>query len=774
MKNKFFFRLTIGLLLLVQIWFSWVSLQAPYLGINLKQDDVGNWKIKELEVDSASLKLNVQVNDTVLLINGQPAGMHFTVEKWQSIEQAESITVSRYGSNIEVDASNVSAAPSTDIFPLIGEVLSLLFAALLYIKPRYSPSSRFLSLVFVNIGFIFASLTASQRGDTLGKLLISSLMIALPVVFLHFLIVFLKERAGVHYFSKLIKYLYVMTALSFVVRIPFFYVPSIWSSFYFYSTNMVLILFLLGLALNFTFLSYLYIKYRKEGSYLTVIIKTVWVALAVSFFPFAFLSFVPMLFLGYEWVSSLYTSWFVLFFPISFAYLIISKQLYDIDIVLRRIVFTIILSIIPSAAITALNVLIFRADVSVKPLLFSFIFTSAIISTVLYSLEYFTTKLEKTMFPRKYHLQNALKNIATNLRSITSFQELKDIILIDVVHTLQVFGAAIVFKYNDRVETVMAGDILPGEVERLVAAQVWDHPSYSCLEINHHEEYTSYLIITRKRTNTLLVAEEIQWINLIISYLAVSLENLHLIGKLNVRLQRLASQIPNEQTAQDIMWFRKLMFELQETERKRIATDLHDTTMQDLFFLKKRFASVLNNYSFEEKDRERMNGIMDYVEIINTNLRQNCFELHPHLLHEIGLIRTVERVVEHEEPICPFQLEFSAKGAEVIESWDMDTKRHVFRIIQELINNAKKHSEASKVNITVTLEADTVWLKYEDDGVGFISKNEVEKRIGASGTGLEQMRSRVLHLNGRLEMDTGRGKGMAVTITLPIRKVLTA
>ncbi|MFD0677486.1 MULTISPECIES: sensor histidine kinase [unclassified Paenibacillus] len=507
---------------------------------------------------------------------------------------------------------------------------------------------------------------------------------------------------------------------------------------------------------------------------MSIIIKTIWWSLIISFFPFCVFSFIPLMLFGYEWISSLTTSWFVLFFPISFAYLIMSKQLYDIDVVIRRIVFTVLLSIVPSAILVVLNALIFKTDATITHNLLSFIFSVVIISSVLYSYEYLTTKLQKIMFPRKYHLQNALKNIATKLRSISSFRELKDIILVDMVNTLEVFGAAIVFKYNDSVETVITGDIQSDEVERMAASGAWDHPSYSCIEINRHEEYSSYLIITRKRTNTLLGQEELQWLNLIISYLAVSLENLHLIGKLNVRLQHLASQMPNEQVAQDFMWFRKLMFELQETERRRIATDLHDTTLQDLFFLKKRFAAILNSYPFQAEELEKMSGIIDYVEIINTNLRQSCFELNPHLLHEIGLIQTVTKVVEQEGALLPFHLEFSAQGAEMIEFWDMETKRHVFRIIQELLNNAKKHSEASKVSIRITKEADSFRLLYEDDGIGFTPKSEVEKQIGASGMGMEQMKSRVLHLNGHLEVAANRGTGMTVWITLPLRRVLTA
>ncbi|WP_282937429.1 ATP-binding protein [Paenibacillus sp. RC67] len=603
----------------------------------------------------------------------------------------------------------------------------------------------------------------------------SMFMMLLPVVFLHFLIVFIKEKGEIQFPFRFLRYLYSTVAILFLPVLSFSTPKAFF--FYQYSIQFVISFFLFGLLLNFFFLAYVSMKFRNEVSYLSTIIKTIWWALAVSFFPFAFLSFVPQ-FMGEDGISFLYTSWFVLFFPITFTYLILSKQLYDIDLVLRRFVFTTVISILPACVIVILIavIVIFQQAATIHHLLLSFIFILMLLSFVMYSLEYFTTKLEAVMFPRKYHLQNALKKIAVNLQSISSFRELKDIILVDIVNTLQVFGAAIIFKYKDRMETVLEGDIETAEVERLISSDSAEHSSLRRFEINRHEEYTSYLIIARKRNNTFLGMEEVQWLNLIISYLAVSLENMHLISKLHMKLQRLVAQIPNEDASQDFIWFRKLMFELQEAERRRIATDLHDTTMQDLFFLKKRFSSIVDKLAFPKEDMERMRSIIDYVEIINTNLRQSCFELHPHLLYEIGLIRTINKIIETESSFCPFQLEFNARGTERIESWDMDSKRHFFRIIQELINNAKKHSQATKVSMTMIQENDHIMLIYEDDGIGFnaykVSEEELE--IGASGTGMEQMKSRVLYLDGQMDFRTSRGKGLQIWITVPLKEVLTA
>ncbi|WP_248925444.1 sensor histidine kinase [Paenibacillus hamazuiensis] len=549
--------------------------------------------------------------------------------------------------------------------------------------------------------------------------------------------------------------------------------PKITNLFYEPSTKLVIAFFLLGIVVNLLFLSYLYFKYRKENSYASTIIKTVWWSFIVSFSPFVCLSFIPQLLWRDDFVSSLYTGWFVLILPISFAYLIMSKQLYDIQLVLRRLVFTMILSVIPSGIITGLAAVIFERDASPKHLVFIFFLTLIILTFVLYSLEYFATKLEAVIFPRKHNLQLALKKISTNLQTISSFRELKEMILTDIVQTLQVFGGALAFQYKDTIETICEGEIRERDVEALIRSGTGTE-MYTCLEINRHEEFTSYLVMTRKKTNTLLGKEEVQWLTLIVSYLAVSLENMHLIRKLNMKLRKVAAYVPNELTGQDFIWYRKLMFELQETERSRIVTELYDSTMQDLDLLKQRLASAAGSGTIPPKEAKQVRSIMDYVEVMQSNLRHRCFELYPSLLSELGLIRTVNKLMEDERAACPFELDFSADNAEAVEGWDMDTKRHLYRIIQELLSNAKKHSKATIVTFLLLVIDNEAHLHYHDDGIGFDPVRIETGKLSASGAGLAQMRSRVLHLDGHLELKTSEGCGLRMRIIVPLNGKISA
>ncbi|MFK7693755.1 sensor histidine kinase [Paenibacillus sp. HJGM_3] len=369
-------------------------------------------------------------------------------------------------------------------------------------------------------------------------------------------------------------------------------------------------------------------------------------------------------------------------------------------------------------------------------------------------------------------MQKALRKISGDLGSISSFRQLKDIFLVDIVTSIQVYGGAIVLKYNDSLEIISEGTIEEDVVRRLIEANEYEleNEMYSIFKINHHEEFTSYLIMTQKKTNTRLGLEEIQWLNLIVTYLSVGLENIHLVRKLTQQLQQWAAQLPDEHSAQDFVWFRKLMFELQEKERVRIATDLHDTTMQDLFFLKDRLLTLIDKYTFREEDKAHIRSLTDYIDVINSNLRQSCFELHPYLLKEIGLIPTIEKLVRFERAVSPFKLDFFTTQVAQIEDTDLETKRHLFRIVQELINNAKKHSQASHIRMVMRTTKGELHLDYEDDGVGFDERQISLPEVGSSGIGIAQMKSRVLFLNGRFEMTSGKGNGYKFQAIFPLKE----
>jgi two-component system, NarL family, sensor histidine kinase ComP len=767
------FLFILSLIVMTQTWFVYVTLSSPFLGIKVEKNLNDQWAVAYI-YEGGIAAGDLLPGDVILTIDSESPEQNRMIRKWHGLERISSIQVQRGNGTLQFDYTN-GKPRFYDLSTLIRGTVCWVLAWIIWRKMGNSPSARVLAAVFLTGGVIFLSQGASIRHDPLGKITISIFMMILPVCFLQFLLHFFKEKSNIPLAPILFKIqfaLYGIIGVGVIIKLAFFY-DRVWVyPIYRFNSVMTLGFFTISLLGDIILLTYLYLKYRHSGDNLSSLIKTIWFALLFSFLPITLLSLIPQIFGKVNVIDAVYTSWFLLFFPASFAYLIASDQLYDIGLVLRRLLFGCILAVVPSALLTGLFTLSFYRIVLKEQVIFLFFACVLTLSLMLYFTENLVTRLETVFFPRRAMLKTSLKKISKNLSTVSTMRDLKDIFLNDIVQTLEVRGGAIVFRYPDSVEVLSAGEVNEAEVkELLVAGTLLQNDRYTCKEISHTEESTSYLVMTRKRTNVLLSKEERHWLGLITSYLEVSMENVHLIRTLTNQLQDLSTKFSNTASAEEFQWFRKVMFELQEEERIRIAADLHDTTMQDLFFLKRRFAALMERFAMNPEEKQNLDNILKFVDLINASLRQSCFELNPHLLREIGLVRTLNQYLEKETYTTPFKILFDAEdGVERVEQETPATKKHILRIVQELLNNAKKHSEASVVSFRFSMEGDRYLLVYEDNGVGIGAETKETRRIGESGIGLEQMKGRVLLLQGSFEVATLPQGGTCITIVIPVQE----
>ncbi|NBI30646.1 sensor histidine kinase [Chengkuizengella marina] len=743
LNKKILVTILITIFIAIQCWFVFLTMKYPFTGISLKQNDLNEWTITKVNIKSIHSPQSLKVGDVVLQVNFQDVQEHHTVQKRNRLEQFEYLTVSRDGTIFEVKSDQISSFAIYGIIPLIYGLISYLQGILLIIKAPQLKSAKILALIFATSGLTFVAVSASLRMDIIGRSVMMSCVMIIPVLFLHFLFILFKEKTEIHQTpTTILNYLYFVVLLTSISQIlGFFNTPSR-IAFYSFITNFTMIFFLIGLIINFIYLLYSYRKYHKEQSYTSTLIKTIWFCLFVTSAPFSLLSFVPDLLFGKELINSFYTVLFFFFFPSTFAYLILSKQMLDIDVVIRRVLYTFFFSIIPSIIIVIFISIIFEIKITTQYFIIVSSFTLITLFLSLFSIKYFLLKLENTIFPHRSGYKKSLDHILEKLASITNFRDLKEEILTDIVNLFKVHGGGIVLKYKDKTETIHTGKIDVNEVEKLLDSTllIEEYPDYSLFQINLHQEYTSYLILTKKKNNSKLGLEETQWMNLIISYMKVSLENIYFI--------------------------RKYAFELQEKERFHISIDLHDSTLQDLLLLRRKI-SILVEKSTSLKVEQEIKNIINYVDMINVGLRQNFFELNPYLIKETGLIKAIEQLVDQEKAMNTFNIKFTTKHANIIENINLEVKQHVFRIIQELINNTKKHAEASNVSMEIKGLHQVLYLKYEDDGVGFNSNHLKYKISELKGMGLEQIRYRVNDLGGEIKVDSSEGNGVRYIFIIP-------
>lgn len=196
----------------------------------------------------------------------------------------------------------------------------------------------------------------------------------------------------------------------------------------------------------------------------------------------------------------------------------------------------------------------------------------------------------------------------------------------------------------------------------------------------------------------------------------------------------------------------------QEEERKRIAQDLHDAISSKLNVVSLNAHLLTENNMSSEETHKIGECIYSMTSNVLENSRRIAHDLLPATLEKFGLTAALEELCEELDETGRFQLKYKLNYPEGFLS--PNNELHVFRIVQELMNNSIKHSEASNIKLTLKTEENLLSLRYEDDGKGF----EMETAKKARGLGMSGIENRTMILAGKLKMDSSPGNGLSVNL----------
>lgn len=192
---------------------------------------------------------------------------------------------------------------------------------------------------------------------------------------------------------------------------------------------------------------------------------------------------------------------------------------------------------------------------------------------------------------------------------------------------------------------------------------------------------------------------------------------------------------------------RDLNIRLQEEERHRIAQDLHDGVIQELIDLKRSYAP-------------------EKVDALVNSIRRICNNLKPQMLEDIGFAAALESLADDLRQQGTMTVSLSYEDSE-IQSLPKDTELPLFRVIQEIMNNIKRHAQAERIRISLVYDpSDNPFFRVYilDDGVGF------DVRTVKKGLGLVGMRERIARLGGHLDIISVPGQGSRFQIFIPVKK----
>lgn len=196
----------------------------------------------------------------------------------------------------------------------------------------------------------------------------------------------------------------------------------------------------------------------------------------------------------------------------------------------------------------------------------------------------------------------------------------------------------------------------------------------------------------------------------------------------------------------------------QEKERKRIAQDLHDEVGAMLSVVKLNVGRI-EKKSEEEKAKALATETKTYLDDVITQVRRISRALLPPSLEKLGLFHALEELANWVNKADSLKIVCWKSG----EQYRFDSRKElaIFRVVQELINNAIKHSGASVVNVKARFSDGGMAVSVSDNGKGF----DIEEKMN-TGLGLKNLESRTEIAGARFKMRSEPGKGTTAIIVL--------
>lgn len=197
----------------------------------------------------------------------------------------------------------------------------------------------------------------------------------------------------------------------------------------------------------------------------------------------------------------------------------------------------------------------------------------------------------------------------------------------------------------------------------------------------------------------------------------------------------------------------------QEEERKRIAQDLHDDISSKLNIVSLNTHLLSAPNLTEAEINEITQTIIDLTTKALENSRKIAHNLLPPVFEKFGLNAAIEELCEEFESSKSLKVQYQYDID--LEEKDIDRHLHVFRILQELMNNSLRHGKASQIWIVFKNIDGVNTCNYEDNGVGFDSENVENQK----GLGMKNIDSRISFLNGTIKIKSEIRRGFTVVFT---------
>jgi signal transduction histidine kinase/ligand-binding sensor domain-containing protein len=226
--------------------------------------------------------------------------------------------------------------------------------------------------------------------------------------------------------------------------------------------------------------------------------------------------------------------------------------------------------------------------------------------------------------------------------------------------------------------------------------------------------------------------------------------------------ERRVARLRNERETQAA--FSRQLIDSQETERKRIAAELHDSIGQSLTIIKNRAALSLSRKSDHEGAVEQLGEISEAASYAIEEVREIAHDLRPIQLDQLGLTKGIESMLEKASDPDTLRIAYDLDPLDGV--LDKEQEINLYRIVQEAIANIIKHADASEASVALKRRDHSVEVVVSDNGKGFSASGGERRR----GFGLLGITERARMLGGQSVVNSAPGRGTTVSVKINLKE----
>ena len=205
----------------------------------------------------------------------------------------------------------------------------------------------------------------------------------------------------------------------------------------------------------------------------------------------------------------------------------------------------------------------------------------------------------------------------------------------------------------------------------------------------------------------------------------------------------------------------KSLVEVQESERRHVARELHDQLGQALTGLQFMLEGAKGRA--QDAEKPQLEQIQNYVSDLMEQTREMSLRLRPSMLDDLGLLPTLQWHFDRYSQQTGIRVNFHSNGCSERSPAEIETA--AYRIIQETLTNVARYARVKEVSVGLEVQSDILWLEVSDQGKGFDPSLALDKPT----SGLGGMRERASLVGGYLTITSVPGYGTRITAALPLK-----